>query len=245
MLDRLVGYKLSPLLWDKIKRGLSAGRVQSVALKMICDREAEIEAFVPEEYWHLDARLAADAPPSFVARLALRDGKKLHVHDGETAAAVRAERRGKPLRRRQGRQAAPPAEGAAAVRDRQAAAGGRPARYRFPVRKTMQLAQKLYEGVDLGGGERVGLITYMRTDSVRVADEALEAVRELHRRHLRPRAPAREAQLLQEPLRGPGRPRGDPPHRPRPHPGVDGRATWRPTSSSSTPSSGSASSPRR
>jgi len=178
VLDRLVGYTLSPLLWDKIKRGLSAGRVQSVALKMICDREAEIEAFVPEEYWHLDARLAGTAPPPFVARLSARDGKKLTVHDGDTAAAVRAELEGerwivaKVTRRRRQQKSPPPF---VTAKLQQAAYQ----RHRFPVRRTMQLAQKLYEGVDLGAGERVGLITYMRTDSVRVADEALAAVREL------------------------------------------------------------------
>jgi DNA topoisomerase-1 len=178
VLDRLVGYTLSPLLWDKVKRGLSAGRVQSVALKMICDREAEIAAFVPEEYWHLDARLAADAPPPFVARLALKDGKKLIVHDGATTAAIKEEVEKAPfvvakVNRRRRQQKAPPPFVTAKLQ--QAAY----ARYRFPVRKTMQLAQRLYEGVDLGGGERVGLITYMRTDSVRVAAEALDAVRQL------------------------------------------------------------------
>ena len=178
VLDRLMGYKLSPLLWDKVKRGLSAGRVQSVALKMICDREAEIEAFLPEEYWHLDARLGASAPPSFVARLALRDGKKLTVHDGDTAAAIRAEVEkarfvvAKVAKRRRQQKAAPPF---VTAKLQQAAYK----RHHYPVRKTMQLAQKLYEGVDLGGGERVGLITYMRTDSMRVADEALAAVRDL------------------------------------------------------------------
>ncbi len=180
VLDRLVGYTLSPLLWDKVKRGLSAGRVQSVALKMICDREAEIGAFEPEEYWHLDARLAAGAPPPFVARLAQRDGKKFVVRDGETAAAVRAESEQEPFvvtgvkRRRRQQRAAPPF---VTAKLQQAAYQ----RHRFPVRKTMQLAQKLYEGVDLGGGERVGLITYMRTDSVRVAPEALAAVRDVIR----------------------------------------------------------------
>jgi len=178
VLDRLMGYKISPLLWDKVKRGLSAGRVQSVALKMICDREGEIEAFVPEEYWHLDAHLAAAQPPPFVARLALRGGKKFTVHDADTAAAVRAELDGasfvvgKVARRRRQQRAAPPF---VTAKLQQAAY----ARHHFPVRKTMQLAQKLYEGVDLGGGERVGLITYMRTDSVRVAAEALAAAREL------------------------------------------------------------------
>jgi DNA topoisomerase-1 len=178
VLDRLVGYTLSPLLWEKVKRGLSAGRVQSVALKMICAREAEIEAFVPEEYWHLDAHLAAAEPPVFVARLAQRDGKKFVVHDAETTAAVKAEvEQGtftvrKVSRRRRQQKSAPPF---VTAKLQQAAYK----RHHFPVRKTMQLAQKLYEGVDLGGGERVGLITYMRTDSVRVAAEALASVREL------------------------------------------------------------------
>jgi DNA topoisomerase-1 len=178
VLDRLVGYTLSPLLWEKVKRGLSAGRVQSVALKMICGREAEIEAFVAEEYWHLDARLAAGQPPAFIARLAQRDGKKFVVHDADTAAAVKAEVEGgtfvvaKVAKRRRQQKAAPPF---VTAKLQQAAYK----RHHFPVRKTMQLAQKLYEGVDLGGGERVGLITYMRTDSMRVAAEALAAVREL------------------------------------------------------------------
>ncbi len=178
VLDRLVGYKLSPLLWDKVRRGLSAGRVQSVALKMICDREADIEAFEPEEYWHLDAALAAGEPPVFTARLALRDGRKLVVRNGDVAAAIRAEIDGEPFtvtdvkRRRRKQKPAPPF---VTAKLQQAAHQ----RHRFPVRKTMQLAQRLYEGVDLGGGERVGLITYMRTDSVRVSTEALTAVREM------------------------------------------------------------------
>ena len=156
VLDRLVGYTLSPLLWDKVKRGLSAGRVQSVALKMICDREAEIEAFVPEEYWHLDARLAAGAPP-----LVRRPPGAARRQ--EARRARRRHRRGRERRGRAARASSSP-------RSRSGAASRRPPppfvtaklqqaayeRYRFPVRKTMQLAQKLYEGVDLGGGERVG-----------------------------------------------------------------------------------------
>jgi DNA topoisomerase-1 len=178
VLDRLVGYKLSPLLWDKVKRGLSAGRVQSVALKIICDREAEIAAFVAEEYWHVDARLAAAEPPTFSARVVRREGKKLQITDGETAAAARAELEhaafvvDKVATRRRLQRPTPPF-----VTAKLQQASYR--RFRFPVRKTMQLAQKLYEGVDLGGGERVGLITYMRTDSVRVAGEAIAAVRNL------------------------------------------------------------------
>ena len=176
VLDRLVGYTLSPLLWEKVKRGLSAGRVQSVALKMICDREAEIAAFVPEEYWHLDALLAAASPPQFTARLALKHGKKLKVGDRETAEAIRQElaqasfRVARITRKRRLQHPPPPF---VTAKLQQAAYQ----RFRFPVRKTMQLAQRLYEGVDVGG-ERRGLITYMRTDSVRVAKEAQEAARE-------------------------------------------------------------------
>lgn len=178
VLDRLVGYTLSPLLWEKVKRGLSAGRVQSVALKMICDREAEIAAFVPEEYWHLDARLAAAEPPSFTARLAMKGGKKFAVHDADTATQVKGELEAatfvvaKVKKRRRLQRPAPPF---VTAKLQQAAYQ----RFRFPVRKTMQLAQRLYEGVDLGGGERVGLITYMRTDSVRVSAEAIAAAREV------------------------------------------------------------------
>lgn len=177
VLDRLVGYTLSPLLWDKVKRGLSAGRVQSVALKMICDREAEIDAFVPAEYWHLDARLAAGEPPPFSARLAARDGKKFVVTDAGTATAVRTELEGaayrveKIKRRRRLQRSAPPFITAKLQQEAYR-------RFRFPVRKTMQVAQRLYEGVELGSGERVGLITYMRTDSVRVSAEAITALRQ-------------------------------------------------------------------
>lgn len=177
VLDRLVGYSLSPLLWEKVKRGLSAGRVQSVALKMICDREAEIAAFVPQEYWHLDATLAAESPPPFVARLALKNGKKLTVADRVTAEALKAELNGSTFRvasiRRKRRKQNPPPPFVTAKLQQAAYQ-----KLRFPVRKTMQLAQRLYEGVDVAG-ERVGLITYMRTDSVRVAKEAQEAAREL------------------------------------------------------------------
>lgn len=173
VLDRLVGYTLSPLLWEKVKRGLSAGRVQSVALKMICDREAEITAFVPEEYWNLDARMAGPVPPEFTAKLVQKEGKKFKIGDKATAEAVKAELENSVFRvvritRKRRRQHAPPPFVTAKLQ--QAAYQ----RFRFPVRKTMQIAQRLYEGVDVGG-ERVGLITYMRTDSVRIAQEAREA----------------------------------------------------------------------
>src|SRR5215467_2915919 len=138
VLDRLVGYKISPLLWDKVRRGLSAGRVQSVALKLICDREREIERFVPVEYWHVFARLAG--AKWIVSSVATKERK---------------------------RYAAPPF---ITSKLQQTA--------RFPVKKTMMLAQQLYEGGIEIPGLTGGLITYMRTDSVRVADEAIAAVRE-------------------------------------------------------------------
>jgi DNA topoisomerase-1 len=173
VLDRLVGYKISPILWDKVRRGLSAGRVQSVALKIICDREREIEAFVPEEYWHLTARLAAVLPPEFEARL-MRKGdaaikirneaeSKAVLHDLERATFIVSSIAQKERRKH----AIPPF---ITSKLQQAS--------RFPVKKTMMVAQQLYEGIELPGEEAaIGLITYMRTDSVRVADQALVDVR--------------------------------------------------------------------
>ncbi len=178
VIDRLVGYRLSPLLWEKVKRGLSAGRVQSVALKMICDREAEIEAFQPEEYWLVDARVAAENPPPFVVRLAKRKGRKWRPGNAEEAHAVEAVLREGPLkiskvaRRTSTQRPRPPF---ITSHLQQAAAR----RLHLPVRRTMRIAQRLYEGVDLGDRGRLGLITYMRTDSVRVAGEAITAAREL------------------------------------------------------------------
>ncbi|HSF99730.1 MAG TPA: type I DNA topoisomerase [Vicinamibacterales bacterium] len=174
VLDRLVGYKISPILWDKVRRGLSAGRVQSVALKLICDREREIEAFVPEEYWHVTARLAGPVPPEFDARL---------VRKGESAAKVRNEAEAKAVladleqasfvvtsvaTKERKKHAIPPF---ITSKLQQAS--------RFPVKKTMMVAQQLYEGIQLPGEDApTGLITYMRTDSVRVSDQALAEVRE-------------------------------------------------------------------
>jgi DNA topoisomerase-1 len=174
VLDRLVGYKISPILWDKVRRGLSAGRVQSVALKLICDREREIEAFVPEEYWHVTARLAGPEPPEFDARL---------VRKGESAARVRNEADAKQVladlqasefvvssvqMKERRKNAVPPF---ITSKLQQAS--------RFPVKRTMMVAQQLYEGIQLPDEDApVGLITYMRTDSVRVSDQALQEVRD-------------------------------------------------------------------
>jgi DNA topoisomerase-1 len=173
VLDRLVGYKISPLLWDKVRRGLSAGRVQSVALKLICDREREIEKFVPVEYWHVFARLAGPQPPEFEAKLFKKSGETLTVsNEAESKAVLDGLERAQwtvssVVTKERKRNPAPPF---ITSKLQQTA--------RFPVKKTMMLAQQLYEGGIEIPGLTGGLITYMRTDSVRVADEALVAVRE-------------------------------------------------------------------
>jgi DNA topoisomerase I len=177
VLDRLMGFRISPLLWEKVKQGLSAGRVQSVALKMVCERQAEIDAFVPEEYWNLGARLASSQPPPFATRLFKVDGKKAEVGDGETAARIARDLQGgrfkvASVERKQAQQR--PSPPFITSRLQQEAAR----RFGFAVKRTMSLAQGLYEGRDVGDRGSVGLITYMRTDSTRVADEAIEGVRE-------------------------------------------------------------------
>ena len=173
VLDRLVGYKLSPLLWDKVRRGLSAGRVQSVALKLVCDREAEIEAFEPEEYWNITAHLAGATPPEFEARLAKKGNAALKVRNEAEAKAVLADLdkaaylvRSVVTKERQ-KHAVPPF---ITSKLQQAS--------KFPVKRTMMIAQQLYEGIELPGDGSVGLITYMRTDSTRVSDQALSQVRD-------------------------------------------------------------------
>src|SRR4051794_13567579 len=173
VLDRLVGYKISPLLWDKVRRGLSAGRVQSVALKLVCDREREIEAFVPEEYWNLTARLAGPIPPEFDAKLLKKNGANIKITNEAESTAVLADLRSarwiveSVTTRERKKGAVPPF---ITSKLQQAS--------RFPVKKTMMIAQQLYEGIELPGEGAVGLITYMRTDSTRVADQALTEVRE-------------------------------------------------------------------
>ena len=174
VLDRLVGYQISPILWDKVRRGLSAGRVQSVALKIICDREREIEAFKPEEYWHITARLLGELPPEFDAKLVRKGSAAVKVTSEGEANAVLADLReadftvSSVAQKERKKHAVPPF---ITSKLQQAS--------RFPVKKTMMLAQQLYEGIELPGEEAaVGLITYMRTDSVRVADQALADVRQ-------------------------------------------------------------------
>jgi DNA topoisomerase-1 len=182
VLDRLVGYKISPILWDKVRRGLSAGRVQSVALKLICDREREIEAFVAEEYWHITARLAASAPPEFDARLVRRGEAAVKVRNDAEARAILADLErasfvvSSVATKERKRHAVPPF---ITSKLQQAS--------RFPVKKTMMVAQQLYEGIQLPGEDApIGLITYMRTDSVRVSDQALTEAREFIGRQFGP-----------------------------------------------------------
>ena len=177
-LDRLVGYKLSPFLWKKVRRGLSAGRVQSVAVRLIRDREIEIENFKPDEYWNIDALLHPQGEKGeFTARLAATaDGKKLPVTDKQQADAVLAALDGKDYtitkieKGKRRRQPAPPFITSTLQQDASRAFG-------FSATRTMRAAQTLYEGVDIAGHGTVGLITYMRTDSLRIAAEAQAAAK--------------------------------------------------------------------
>ena len=177
ILDRLVGYEISPILWKKVRRGLSAGRVQSVAVRIVVDREREIAAFVPVEYWSIEAQLAGKNPPPFVAKLFRVDGKKAEVSDGATAHGIvdnlkkatftvekieRKERRRNPL---------PPF---ITSKLQQEAAR----KLRFTAKRTMGVAQRLYEGLELGEEGAVGLITYMRTDSTRLSPDAVTEARD-------------------------------------------------------------------
>ncbi len=186
ILDRIVGYKLSPLLWAKVKPGLSAGRVQSVAVKLIVEREREIEAFVPEEYWSVTALLATAKQEQFEAKLHHKKGKKIELPNEAAAQQVQADVSGaewivsditKSERRRN---PAPPFT--TSTLQQEAAR-----KLRFSAKKTMRLAQQLYEGLPLGKEGTLGLITYMRTDATRVSQEAITEVRELIKEQIGPR----------------------------------------------------------
>jgi len=178
VLDRLVGYQISPLLWDKVRRGLSAGRVQTVALRLIVEREREIKAFVKEEYWTIDAHLQGPKPPAFDARFIGIGDEKTPISNGEEAEKIKAALdnadwavRSVDTRERRRSPAAP----FTTSKFQQDASR----KLRFSVKRAMMIAQRLYEGVDLGGEEgTVGLITYMRTDSPQVSNDALAEVRE-------------------------------------------------------------------
>jgi len=176
ILDRLVGYQISPILWKKVRRGLSAGRVQSVAVRLVVEREREIQAFVPVEYWSIEAELAAAVPPDFRARLVKLSGQKAELKEGETTRALVQELERErfvvaAVDKKERRRNPPPPFTTAKLQQEAANRLG------FTAKKTMTLAQRLYEGVELGDEGAVGLITYMRTDSVRLSTEAIDAVR--------------------------------------------------------------------
>jgi DNA topoisomerase-1 len=177
VLDRLVGYQVSPLLWDKVRRGLSAGRVQTVALRLIVERERDIKAFEKKEYWTMDAHLAVAMPPAFDARFIGRGDEKTEISNAEEAEKIRqaleqASWRVRSAEKKE-RHRSPAAPFTTSKLQQDSSR-----KLRFSVKRTMMLAQRLYEGVDLGEEGSVGLITYMRTDSTRVSNEALAEVRE-------------------------------------------------------------------
>ncbi|MDH3359275.1 MAG: type I DNA topoisomerase [Desulfobulbaceae bacterium] len=176
ILDRLVGYQISPLLWDKVRRGLSAGRVQSVAVRMICEREEQVLAFEPEEYWSIHLQMEGTEPPPFKAQLDRIDGKKAEISDEKTAKQITAELEKatytvtKLEKKQKKRNPSPPF-----ITSTMQIEANR--KLRFSAKKTMTLAQRLYEGIELGSEGPTGLITYMRTDSTRINDDALAEVR--------------------------------------------------------------------
>jgi len=177
VLDRLVGYKLSPLLWRKVRRGLSAGRVQSVALRLIVDRERAIEAFKSEEYWSITATLEGKEPPRFDAKLFQTGEQKADIKNEEQAKGIIDDLQGRNFvvkkieKKKRRRSPAPPFITSTLQQDASR-------KLRFTAKKTMMLAQQLYEGIELGEEGSTGLITYMRTDSVRTASEAQHEARE-------------------------------------------------------------------
>ncbi|HZI89386.1 MAG TPA: type I DNA topoisomerase, partial [Candidatus Polarisedimenticolia bacterium] len=177
VLDRLVGYQVSPFLWKTVRYGLSAGRVQSVALRLICEREEEVRAFVPREYWTLDADLATAKDERFRARVQKKDGEKIAL-ENEAQAGAAAEELGRQTFRVSGvrtqekkRNPLPPFITSTLQQESFQ-------RLRFSAQKTMVVAQQLYEGIDIGSEGSTGLITYMRTDSTRTSPEALTEVRD-------------------------------------------------------------------
>jgi len=177
VLDRLVGYQISPILWTKVRRGLSAGRVQSVAVRLVVERENEIAAFVPVEYWSIEADLKAALPPQFRAKLIKLDGEKIELGSQEVTLPLVEELQRLPfvvqsVQKKERRRNAPAPFITSKLQQEAANRLG------FSAKKTMTLAQRLYEGVELGDEGQVALITYMRTDSVRLSPDAVGAARE-------------------------------------------------------------------
>src|SRR6202161_1970637 len=178
ILDRLVGYKISPLLWDKVRRGLSAGRVQTVALRVVVDREREIRAFIKREYWTIDVQLNAKKPPVLTARFTKKNDEAIELPDEATTKSLVDQLDGSKYlvhsvtTKEKKRNPVPPFITSTLQQEASR-------KLRFSVKRTMMLAQRLYEGVELGTEGSVGLITYMRTDSTRVSNDALDEVRGL------------------------------------------------------------------
>ncbi len=192
IIDRLVGYKISPLLWEKVKRGLSAGRVQSVALRIICDREREVKAFVPEEYWTITAFFSSEEPPIFDAKVIEENGEKLRIPNEQEANRIiseleKAEFLIEKISTKEKKKNPPPPFITSKLQQ------DAYRKFGFPVRKTMRIAQGLYEGKEIGDQGSIGLITYMRTDSTRISNDAIEWARDYIKKtfgesHLPPKA---------------------------------------------------------
>ena len=177
ILDRIVGYKISPLLWAKVKRGLSAGRVQSVALRIVCDREEEINAFIPSEYWNLEANLSVEGEKKpLVAKLFGKNDEKINISSKDEMDQVLKDMEGKKVEilnvKKGERIKKAPLPFTTSTMQQEASKA-----LNFPIQKTMRIAQQLYEGIDVKGQGTVGLITYLRTDSTRISDEAQETAR--------------------------------------------------------------------
>ncbi len=178
ILDRIVGYKISPMLWDKVKRGLSAGRVQSVAVRIICEREEEVVSFVKKEYWSIVAKLQGSVEPAFEAKLAKVEGKDPEISTEDEASKILEGTKNnnftlqKVTKKERKRNPTPPFITSKLQQEAARKLG-------FTAKKTMMIAQKLYEGMEIGQEETTGLITYMRTDSTRVADSAVVEAREV------------------------------------------------------------------
>lgn len=178
ILDRLVGYLVSPLLWENVQKGLSAGRVQSVALRIICEREKEIKEFIPQEYWSIEADVKADQPPPFKMQLDEVSGKKLVIKKDTEAKKIIDDLKGEKFvvnevtKKKANRNPSPPF--ITSTLQQEAVK-----KLRYSAKQTMQIAQKLYEGIELGEEGAVGLITYMRTDSTRISDQAVKDARDL------------------------------------------------------------------
>jgi DNA topoisomerase-1 len=195
ILDRIVGYKLSPLLWKKIRKGLSAGRVQSVAVRLICEREELIKKFIPQEYWSIEANLSPDGEEkSFISKLFSKNGDKVSIPDKASADGILKEIDGKEfivtkiVKKEQKRNPSPPFITSTMQQEAYRKLG-------FSTKKTMVLAQQLYEGIELDKGTATGLITYMRTDSTRVAKEAQDEARALISRDYGPNYVPKEPKI--------------------------------------------------